>query len=128
MVHTDFGHIPWVIADRDIFPHIGGQRGIDIAQGLEPQPILMHAAGLGDCQEQQVQVLQGYGELGEKAVGAPTSLWRYAGGTVGRLMILMQYKVFEGLREALQALAEGAQLATQQLWGTAAPTRPRTAE
>jgi 5-methyltetrahydropteroyltriglutamate--homocysteine methyltransferase len=28
----------------------------------------------------------------------------------------------------LQALAEGAQLATQQLWGTAAPTRPRTAE
>ena len=28
----------------------------------------------------------------------------------------------------LQALTEGAQLATQQLWGTAAPTRPRTAE
>jgi 5-methyltetrahydropteroyltriglutamate--homocysteine methyltransferase len=26
----------------------------------------------------------------------------------------------------LQALAEGAALATQQLWGTAAPTRPRT--
>jgi hypothetical protein len=28
----------------------------------------------------------------------------------------------------LQALAEGATLATQQLWGPAAPTRPRTAD
>src|SRR5262249_10655936 len=28
----------------------------------------------------------------------------------------------------LQALAEGAQLATQQLWGLATPGRPRTAE
>ena len=62
----------------------------------------MHAAGLGDRQEQQVQVLQRYWELGEKAGGAPTGLGRDASGTVGRLVILMQHKVLESLREASQ--------------------------
>jgi hypothetical protein len=35
VVHTDFGHIPRVIADRHVFPHIGGQRGIDIVAGAK---------------------------------------------------------------------------------------------
>ena len=102
VIDADFGHIPGVIADGHVFSHIGGQRGINIAQGLEPYAILLHAAGLGDRQQQQVQLFQGHRELGKKAVGAPAGVWRYTGGTVGGLMVLMEHKVLEGLGEALQ--------------------------
>lgn len=51
---------------------------------------------------QQVQVLQGQRELGEEAMGTPTGLRGDAGRTVGRLMVFMQHKVFEGVDEALE--------------------------
>ena len=103
MIDPEFGHIPGVVPDRDLFSHIGGQRGIDIAQGLEPQPILMHAAGLRDRQQQQIQLIQGHGQLREKAIGAPAGLRGDPGGTVGCLVILMEHEVVEGLGEALQS-------------------------
>ena len=50
VIDTDFGHIPRVIADEDVLSDVGRQRGVDIAQGLESEPILLHATGLRDCQ------------------------------------------------------------------------------
>jgi hypothetical protein len=46
VIDADFGHIPRVIPDGHVFADIGRQRGIDIAQGLKPESILLHAAGL----------------------------------------------------------------------------------
>jgi hypothetical protein len=99
VLHADFGHIPGIIPDGDVFPHISGQGGIDIAQGLEAQPILMHAATLRHGQEQEIQLFERYWELGEKALGTPPGLGRETGGTMGRLMVLMQHKVLEGAGE-----------------------------
>src|SRR5262245_60450996 len=33
MIDTDFGHVPGVIPDRDVFPDIGRQGRIEITQG-----------------------------------------------------------------------------------------------
>lgn len=50
VIDTDFGHIPRVIADENVLADVGRQRGVDIAQGLESEPILLHATGLRDRQ------------------------------------------------------------------------------
>jgi hypothetical protein len=50
VIDTDFGHISRVIADEDVLADVGSQRGVDIAQGLESEPLLLHTAGLRDRQ------------------------------------------------------------------------------
>ena len=44
MQDTDFGHIPWVIANNHGFPHVGRQREIEVAQALEMHAIGTHLA------------------------------------------------------------------------------------
>jgi hypothetical protein len=44
MKDTDFGHIPWVIANNHGFPPVGRQREIEVAQALEMNAIGTHLA------------------------------------------------------------------------------------
>jgi hypothetical protein len=47
---TNLGHVPGIIANDDLFAHVGGQRRIQRTETLERNPVLAHLAAFGDGQ------------------------------------------------------------------------------
>ena len=47
---ANLGHVPGVIANDDVFAHVGGQRRIQVTETLEMNPVLAHLAAFGDGQ------------------------------------------------------------------------------
>ena len=80
--HPDFGQVARIVADGDGLADIGGQDRIDVAQSLEMNAVAPHAARLGEHDEQQVEVLQAFGDARQEALPrqassgvSPVSLW-----------------------------------------------------
>lgn len=57
--------------------------------------ILLHAAGLGYGQQQQIQLLQRFGHMRQKATCFPAVLGRNARGAVGREEIFIYQELFQ---------------------------------
>jgi len=50
MKDTDFGHVPWIIANDDGLTDVGRQGKIEVPQAMEMNPIWAHFATLGHGQ------------------------------------------------------------------------------
>ena len=55
---ADLGHVARVIADGDRLADVGGEREVQVAQASKPDAVAMHDAGLGDGEQQQVELLE----------------------------------------------------------------------
>ena len=68
---ADLGDVAGVVADHDRTSDVAGQSRRDVAQALEADAIAAHDAGLGDGQQQSVEVFQALGHSGQPAIGDP---------------------------------------------------------
>src|SRR5205823_388056 len=80
----------------------GSKRGVQIAEPLKVNAVLMHTSGLGHGQEQQVQVFWRFGQPRQESVRLPASLRRHAGLTVRPPMERLDQEVPEAVIELWQ--------------------------
>src|SRR5437660_321311 len=88
--HADLGHVCRFVPDQDLLFDIICQQGIDIAVPLKADAILLHAAGLGHGQEQQVKLLLRLWHARQKSIGFPALLGNTSRFTVDPLMIVLK--------------------------------------
>ena len=77
--HPDLGQVARVVADSDGLPDIRGQQRVNVAQPLEVDAVALHAARLGEHDQQQVEVLQALGAARQEAAAPPGIERRLAG-------------------------------------------------
>jgi hypothetical protein len=75
MKHTNLRHVARIVANDDLFSHVGSQRQIDVAKTAEVNTILVHLPGRCDREKQQIQFLQTLRQLRQEAACFPTRLW-----------------------------------------------------
>lgn len=75
VVDADLGYVPRVVADGDGLPHEGRQCGREVALALKVDAVALHGPVLWDCQEESVEVLQGFGASGEANRPRPSIPW-----------------------------------------------------
>lgn len=69
--HADLSDIARVVADHHRPSDVAGQRRGDVAQPLEADAITAHHPGLGDREQQPVEVFQALGHARQPALGDP---------------------------------------------------------
>ena len=88
--HPDLGQVPRVVADGDLFPDVGGQRQRQVAQAVAVDPVAVHLAGGGHGQQQQVQLLQGFGHPGQPPGAEPPAQRRLPGLRVDPVVVVVR--------------------------------------
>ena len=68
---ADFRHVPGIDPEGHGFPHVGRQRGREVAEPLEVNAIGPHVPRLRHLNQQQIQLLQRVRHARKKAVGFP---------------------------------------------------------
>ena len=85
----DLGEVPGVVADRDRLAYVGNEADIEVTQALEPDAVGVHEPGTGHGEQQKVEVLYVFGELGYEAVGFPARPGCLARLTVLAVMVVI---------------------------------------
>jgi len=83
----DLAEVAGVVADGDGLTDVGGEGRVEVAQTLEADAVAVHHPGLGDLDEQQVQLLEAVGGAGQPAVGDPGLLRALPGLAVLPLVV-----------------------------------------
>lgn len=80
--HPDLGEVARIIAKGHRFADISGQGGVEIAQPLEVDAVAVDDAGLGDHDQQQIQLFETVGHSRQPPIAEPCRAGRRPGFAV----------------------------------------------